>query len=51
MNIWDRVLNFDSQRGVVRIETFGGEFANVIHPYAFYGVFGEMCPELYDLRK
>ena len=51
MNMWDRVLNLDSQRGTVRIETFGGKFASVIHLYALIGVFGEMCPELYDLRK
>ena len=51
MNMWDRMLNLDSQRGAVRIETLGGEFAGVIHPYALYGVFGEMCLKLYDLRK
>ena len=51
MNMWDRVLNLDSQRGAVHIETFGGEFARVIHPYDFYGVFGKMCPELYYLHK
>ena len=28
--MWDRVLNLDSQRGAVRIETFGGEFTGVI---------------------
>ena len=51
MNLWDQVLNLDSQRGVVRIETFGGEFVDVIHPYAFYEIFGEMCLELYYLCK
>ena len=51
MNMWDRVLNLDSQRGAVRIETIGGEFVGVIHPYAFYRVFKKMCLELYDLRK
>ena len=51
MNKWDCVLNLDSQKGAVRIETFGDEFASVIHPYALYGVFGEMCPELYYLCK
>ena len=51
MNIWDRVLNLDSQRGAIRIETFRGEFVGVIHPHALYGVFGEMYSELYDLRK
>ena len=45
------MLNLDSQRGAVRIETLGGEFAGVIYPYALYEVFGEMCPKLYDLRK
>ena len=38
MNMWDRVLNLDFQKGAVRIETFGGEFVGVIHPYALYGV-------------
>ena len=48
MNMWDRVLNLDSQKGAVRIETFEGEFASVIHPYR---VFEKICPKLYDLRK
>ena len=51
MNMWDRVLNLDSQGGTVCIETFGGEFADVIHPYALYEIFEEMCLELYYLRK
>ena len=51
MNMWDRVLNLDFQRGAVCIETFGGEFVGIIHPYALYGIFGEMCPEFYYLRK
>ena len=51
MNMWDLVLNLDSQRGAVCIKMFGGEFAGVIHPYALYGVFREMCSKFYDLRK
>ena len=49
MNMWDKMVNLDSQKGVVRIETFGSEFANVIHPYAFYGIFEKICLELYYL--
>ena len=51
MNMWDLVLNLNSQKGAVCIETFGGEFVGVIHPYALYGIFREMCLKLYYLLK